>query len=268
MTTAELIRDLADPGLTTLDICHRHDCTPAELLERCESDEIRPHLDALARMADIRDAVISPDEERLARATLTHLAIPNQLPTRLSVRHDELRRKSATTLLRKPTKHAPKEPRALARAVDQPTVHAQPLPHTSPRDDTQSLTEREILPRRRRGSWHAEAVTEGVLISLPILDPHTPTTDLIQSLASRPERGGPIDNQAETSPAQAQGKSGRPKNDRLKDIITRAGSALSAPARAPTDYPDTASHPPGRTDHRSSDPRSPDPTARCSHASA
>ena len=248
MTTAELIHDLADPGLTTLDICQRHHCTPAELLERCESDEIRPHLDALARMADIRDTLIRPDEERLARATLTHLAIPNQLPTRLSVRHDELRRKSATTLLRKPTRNT-----TTANSPKRQRGASPPDQNTAP-----SATSTPVA---------TQTVTEGVLLHLPILDPHTPTTDLIQSLASHSERGGVGDTSptpATTPPAQTE--SGRSKNDRLKDLITRAGSALNAPARAPTDSPDTASPQPGRTDHRSPDRRSPDPTARCSHA--
>ncbi len=252
MTTAELIRDLADPGLTTMDICQRHDCTPLELLERCESDDIRPHLDALARMADIRENIIRPDEERLARATLTHLAIPNQLPTRLSVRHDELRRKSATTLLRKPTRNtttakSPKRqrgasPDAQTSGPADPTPPAQPLP-------------------RPCGGCGTQSVTDGILLHLPILDPHTPPLDLIQSLASHS-----VSPSLRLSVSSPKRKSGRPTDDRLKDLITRAGSALSAPARAPTDSPDTASPPPGRTDHRSSDRRTPDPTARCSHA--
>ncbi len=168
--TNELLEDLFNPSITTLDLCQIHRLTLPELAAILESESFTLAVDCTRRINTARQSLINSEAATLATARL-HDLIKDRPQTPA---HAETIRKAATKL----------HPRSQSHGTHFQPTNTHPHPSTIPNNS--------ILPRSSGGGAE-RSEAEGVSFSSPVLTGEVPTQSAEgASPPAQPTPGGPI----------------------------------------------------------------------------
>ena len=172
--TANLTRDLMDPGLSALDLCDHHDLKLNQLDELTRSPQFEQLKSCIARIAAARLELIELDAQpRALGALLETTRLPQE-----DQKSTETVRKASTRLLRRasgggaratPSSCLPRPAGEVSRSDGGGFPHQRPSANqtrTSPNAHAEPSP-----PPRLRGRCHDKVVTEGVFPEHPAPSP-------------------------------------------------------------------------------------------------
>lgn len=133
--TNELLEDLQNPTLGSLELCQLHNLTLPELAAILDSESYQQAVECIARISTARDKLLEPESKSLAKARLTDLL--KTYPETDTQR--ETQRKAATTLLS----------RSPATRPHRPSQSNQPSPHSSLAIQRDSVSVSPMNPTNR-----------------------------------------------------------------------------------------------------------------------
>jgi len=146
--TNELLEDLQNPTLGSLELCQLHNLTLPELAAILDSESYQQAVDCINRITALRDKLLEPESKSLAKARLTDLL--KTYPETDTQR--ETQRKAATTLLKPANLPLPIGGRREVRGKVSPTsqhlpTSPPPNPPTEPRPPQHRSPMRPIADR-------------------------------------------------------------------------------------------------------------------------